>query len=168
MSECFLLLGTNLGNRKLNLQKSLKALENKAGTISHISAVYETEPWGFEAETAFLNMAIRMKTAFSPLELLRVAKEIEQQMGRTETTGNGYTSRPMDIDILFFNNEVINVENLTIPHPLLAERKFALLPLFEICPEYVHPILGITVSELLDKCTDEGKVTKWSNNKSIF
>lgn len=158
MHKCFLLLGTNLGNRMGYLRLAIEKIALEAGKIIQISPVFETEPWHFEAENNFLNCAVEISTVKSPAEILKSIKEIEQQLGRQRTALPGYHSREIDIDILFFDNEIINQDDLQIPHPRLAERRFALEPFCKIAPGIIHPVLNKTISELLAECADKSTV----------
>jgi len=160
MNETILSLGGNLGNRLDNISQAMGHIEKRIGNIKRYSSVYESEAWGFETEDRFLNIVVVVETALSPETLLQKAQEIETLLGRTRT-GTGYASRTMDIDILFFNEEIINTPTLTIPHPLLHERRFVLLPLHEILPDKVHPVLRKTIAELLAECGDEKRVTSY-------
>jgi len=155
MNNTILSIGGNLGNRLENIYQAIGYIEERIGNITQRSSIYESEPWGFEAEHRFLNVVVAVETSLSPESLLEKIHEIEQLMGRTRF-GNGYASRTMDIDILFFNEDVINTPTLTVPHPLLHERRFVLFPLTEIMPNKVHPILRKSAVELLEECRDEG------------
>lgn len=155
----YLLLGTNQGDKISNLENVKKEINNIAGKISKFSSVYITEPWGFEHPEEFLNQAICIKTSLNPEQLLDVLLNIELKMGRVRNR-NEYQARIIDIDILLYNNLMINTERLIIPHPLLHERLFALKPLTEIAPGYEHPVLKKTITELLKSCKDTKKVKK--------
>ena len=157
MALVFLGLGTNLGSRAENLSAARERLAAKMRVL-RASSVYETEPWGFREQPAFLNQVLQVETELSPLRLLRFLKRLEQQLGRTENFR--YGPRLMDIDILFYDQSVINTRRLQIPHPLLSERAFVLVPLAEIAPEFVHPVLGRSVRELLRDCPDKESVRK--------
>ncbi|MCL2041006.1 MAG: 2-amino-4-hydroxy-6-hydroxymethyldihydropteridine diphosphokinase [Bacteroidales bacterium] len=148
MNNVTLSIGGNLGNRMENIRRALDYIEERIGKIKQRSSVYESEPWGFEAEHRFLNAVVVAETALSPEVVLREAQEIENIMGRIRS-GSGYSSRTMDIDILFFNDDIINTPTLTVPHPRLHERHFVLLPLAEIMPDRVHPVLRESVKDLL-------------------
>jgi 2-amino-4-hydroxy-6-hydroxymethyldihydropteridine diphosphokinase len=166
MHNCFLLLGSNLGNRLVYLRLAIEKIAVEVGEILQISPVFETEPWHFEAEANFLNCAIEVFTLKTPVEILKCTQEIEQQLGRQRSFLPGYHSREIDIDILFFDEEVLVQENLEIPHPRIAERRFALEPLCCIAPQKVHPVFKKTVSQLLATCGDNSKVKQF--NQPIF
>jgi len=147
--------GSNLGNRKANLAFARNSIANLAHIIK-TSSYYETEPVGFLDQPWFLNQVIELETHLAPLELLSICLEIEKTRGRVRTFQNA--PRVLDLDILLYGNMVINKENLTIPHPLLAERRFVLDPLVEIAPDTMHPILKKPMRTLLEECTDRSEV----------
>lgn len=153
----FLGLGTNLGNREENLRATKKFLSNSVGEVTSSSNIYESEPWEFSTKSKFLNMVIAIKTKLDPDHLLNVISEIETSLGRIRKTG-GYVSRIIDIDILFYNYQIINTEKLIIPHPLIQDRRFVLVPLSEIAPGFIHPLLQKNISQLLRECTDKSEV----------
>jgi 2-amino-4-hydroxy-6-hydroxymethyldihydropteridine diphosphokinase len=161
MNKVFLSLGSNLGNREAYLSQAESDLQRFAGTIIQRSAKYESGPWGFESEHFFLNNAIEMTTVYSPEQLLEVIKTIEHKIGRQQKLSSGYASRIIDIDILMYNNLIIDQPRLKLPHPHLHKRKFVLIPLAEIAPELVHPVFNKRVLELLKLCDDQGKVNKY-------
>ncbi|MDR3180368.1 MAG: 2-amino-4-hydroxy-6-hydroxymethyldihydropteridine diphosphokinase [Prevotellaceae bacterium] len=157
----FLLLGSNLGNRLAALQEARALLSAQVGAVVGQSGYYESEPWGFEAPTWFINQALHIETHLTPLVLLHTIQHIEQQLGRVRATPPGvYASRPIDIDILFYGNDIIHTPALTVPHPALHQRRFALLPLCDIAPGHIHPVLHKTTAELLQQCDDQGTVRK--------
>ncbi|MBC7408421.1 MAG: 2-amino-4-hydroxy-6-hydroxymethyldihydropteridine diphosphokinase [Arcicella sp.] len=145
----YLLLGSNLGNRKEILDKAINLLSQKVGVIILRSKDYETAPWGVTNQPDFLNLVVSIQTRLKPLQILEITQSIENQLGRIRKEKWG--ARLIDIDILFYGNEIIDEPNLKIPHPLLQERDFALSPLAEIAPDFVHPVLGETISELREK-----------------
>jgi len=146
MSIAYLGLGTNLGDRKENLSKAIEAISLKM-SISKQSSLYETTAWGYTDQPDFLNQVIQVETDLSPLRLLNFLKKTEVKLGRVENFR--YGPRLIDIDILFYDDLVITTSRLQIPHPMLPERAFVLVPLNEIAPGYIHPILKKTVAELL-------------------
>ncbi len=145
----YLGLGTNTGNKNENLARAIELLSLALGSPVALSSIIESEPWGFESENRFLNCVAAFDTTFSPTLLLDTTEEIERTLGRTRKSLNGqYSDRIIDIDILFYGNEIIESERLTIPHPLLHKRDFVLLPLQEIAPQLVHPRLHKKIEEL--------------------
>lgn len=157
----YLLLGSNLGNRLQLLQQATDSISRQIGKIEKTSAVYESEAWGFECPQNFLNQVVAVSTPLTAVEVLAAIQQIEKEAGRIRT-GNGYQARTLDIDILFYHNQVINLPELTIPHPQLHLRKFTLEPLCEIAPDMIHPVLKRTMRELLHECPDKGKVWLFS------
>ena len=155
----FVLLGSNLGDRELLVNQACKIMGERCGEIVAKSLLYESEPWGFQAEHWFLNQVVELKTSLSPDALMTELLAIEKELGRDRTTPHeGYVSRPMDLDILYFGNEIIDTQMVNAPHPHLHERRFTLLPLCDIAPDYVHPVMKKTNLQLLDECQDAGKV----------
>lgn len=159
MNEVYLLTGGNMGDRLLNLQQAYLKIEKQAGTILKKSAVYETAAWGLTAQNAFLNQVLLLSTSSGAQELLQILLSIEQQSGRKRVIKMG--PRVIDIDILFFNNEIISTANLTVPHPQIANRRFVLTPLNEIAPGFVHPVLQKTITQLLEMCQDNLDVKEY-------
>lgn len=149
----YLALGTNLGDRSANLKQALSSLTPQLD-VKAKSQIYETPPWGFEDQPKFLNQAIKAKTYLDPEPLLKHLKRLEVALGRKESFVNG--PRLIDMDILFYDDLVLNKPALVIPHPRLHERGFVLLPLMDIAPELVHPVHKKTVRELAAQCNLEG------------
>lgn len=160
--ETILLLGGNEGDVKSSFKNSICEL-SRFGKIVKLSKIYETQPWGFFTEATFLNQAIIFETELEPLSLLIKINEIEENLGRTRNEEQ-WTSRNIDIDILFYGDEIISHQKLIVPHMLIQERKFVLVPLCEIIPEYIHPIFGKTMVELLNECEDTLEVKIFENN----
>jgi 2-amino-4-hydroxy-6-hydroxymethyldihydropteridine diphosphokinase len=160
MKKTYLCIGTNIGNRKENLAKAIGYISASVGQLIDLSGVYESEPWGFEADEKFLNLVLEVQTSHKPETLLKQCQAIEERMGRKSKVMPGYESRVIDIDILFYNDLVMTDPELTIPHPHIANRRFVLLPLCEIAPDLVHPSLGLTVKEMLIQCPDKLGVTQ--------
>ena len=160
MNKAYLLIGGNLGNRKENLEKAIYLIKIECGRIIASSAVYETEAWGKTDQQSFYNQAILIETNFDAHELLTNLLLVEEKMGRKRD--EKYGPRIIDIDILFFNNDIINEKKLTIPHPELHKRMFALIPLYEIAPAFIHPVLNKTIEKLISECADTLAVKKLS------
>ena len=158
MNTVFLSLGSNMGNKAENLNKALELIAKKAGIIEKKSSVYETEPWGIEDQPRFLNMVIQAQTLLTPQELIHALLEIEKELGRIRK--EKWAERIIDIDILFYNNAIIHETNLTIPHPYMHQRRFVLVPMHEIAPDFFHPLLHASISDLLVNCTDNTNTIK--------
>lgn len=149
----YLALGTNLGDRLSNLHAAMDALAPDVRVLDK-SPVYETEPWGYTEQPPFLNMAVRAETELSPTDLLDRLKSIEKNLGRIPNFRNG--PRLIDIDILFYDDLVLDTPPLIIPHPSLHKRAFVLVPLATIAPKLVHPLLGLSVEQFLEKIDKKG------------
>ena len=161
----FLSLGSNRGDRMEALRKAERLIAERIGTVTGRSPVVESRPWGFTDETLFLNNVLEVFTSLSPHEILQIAGEIEKEMGRErkvpeydESGKRVYSSRIMDIDILFYNDVILESKELTLPHPAMAIRRFVLAPFSMFRPGYLHPVLQKTMRELLDECPDKSEV----------
>jgi len=154
----YLSLGSNMGDRQGNLERAIDLLSQRL-KVTSVSSVYDTEPVGDINQPRFLNLVCQVNTRLAP-EALLLAKGIESKLGRIGKSG---APRPIDIDILFYGDQVMNMPGLAIPHPRLAERAFVLVPLAEIAPDFSHPVSGKTVSKLLTEVTETQDVLRWES-----
>ncbi|MEY4052368.1 MAG: 2-amino-4-hydroxy-6-hydroxymethyldihydropteridine diphosphokinase [Chitinophagia bacterium] len=161
MNNVYLLIGGNMGDRMANLACARDSINIKCGSIISSSSIYETEAWGYKDQPTFLNQALALETTLEAEKLLEEILKIEIALGRKREIPLG--PRNIDIDIIYYNNEIIDTSNLTIPHPSMAERKFVLLPLTEIAGSFIHPILQKTNEVLLKECGDSSVVYKKSS-----
>lgn len=149
MVNVYLGLGTNLGDKEQHLRDAVTKIEERIGKVISLSAFYATAPWGFSSDNAFLNAVVCVESGLLPLEVLSETQAIERELGRTaKSVAGAYADRVIDIDLLLYGDTVLAIDGLTLPHPLMAERRFVMEPLAEIAPEVVHPILGQTMKEL--------------------
>ena len=154
MAKVYVGLGTNLGDKEQNLRDAVQKIEEQVGKVISLSAFYVTAPWGFTSENSFLNAAACVDTDLSPLAVLQETQAIERELGRTKKSVDGvYSDRLIDIDLLCYEDLVLSVTSptgaeLNLPHPLMTERDFVMLPLAEIAPELVHPVFGKTMKEI--------------------
>ena len=144
----FLGLGSNVGNKKQNLEKAIKKMGEKISMIS-VSKFYETEPWGYKDQDKFLNVAVSGKTKLTPMQLLNFVEQIEKEIGRIKRFKWG--PREIDVDILFYDDFIYKNKFITIPHPFIQEREFVLKPLMDLDPNFVHPVFKKTVRQLCEK-----------------
>lgn len=157
----FLLAGSNLFDRLMFIQNAEKQLIKLGFSILGKSSLYETDPWGTSSEHSYLNQAWEINSFVEPDELLNVLKEIEFNLGRSKQTER-YADRCIDLDILYFSDQVVSSEKLQIPHPRIPERRFVLVPMAELAPEFLHPAMKVTQEELLKNCRDKLQVSRFS------
>ena len=154
MSKVYLSIGSNKGNRSVLINKAIDEIEKKIGILISRSSIYQSKSWGFDSND-FYNLNLLIDTDIEPKSLLINLKKIEKSMGREDIDGS-YSDRFIDIDILFYDNIIIDSEDLKIPHPKIEIRKFVLVPMLEIADDYVHPILNKTIRQLDNECDDQG------------
>lgn len=159
MNTAYLILGGNKGDRLQNLQKALQLISQKAGIIVETSDIFTTSAWGNTEQPDFLNQALCLQTPLRAVDLLQTLLSIEQELGRVRDQPK-WTARIIDIDILFYNTAIITTPDLKIPHPFIQERMFVLVPMAQIAPIFVHPVLKRNIQTLLLECTDKLEVIK--------
>lgn len=155
MNKIYLLTGGNIGDRKKNVETAAALIQKEIGSVVGSSKIYETEAWGITNQASFYNQVLFIESKFSAKEILQKILKIEEEMGRVRTIKNA--ARIIDIDILFFNDDIVNEQNLTIPHPEIINRRFVLSPLNEIASDMIHPVYKKNIHELLAMCKDELK-----------
>lgn len=161
MNLVYLSLGTNMGDRKLNIELAYAMITQSTGTIRQKSSLYETPPWGFESTSNFINTVVLLETYLDLEELFKKLKQIEKEIGRTKTAiSTTYEDRIIDIDILDFNGKISHSDELTVPHPRIEMRNFVLIPLAEIAPNWIHPLLKRPVNKLILNLDDQSKVER--------
>jgi 2-amino-4-hydroxy-6-hydroxymethyldihydropteridine diphosphokinase len=162
--QVFLLLGSNMGNAQTNLKQAVYAIQQLPTVLKACSSIYQTKAWGNTNQADFLNAAILIETELNPHQLLEKLLAIETEMGRTRN--QKWEERIIDIDILFFDNLTINAPDLTVPHPHIPNRRFTLVPMLQIAPNFIHPVLNKNIQLLLNNCIDDLSVTeidtKWN------
>lgn len=161
MNTVYLSLGANLGEKEKNFLRAIQLINAQIGTIVDLSGLYETEPWGFESDDKFLNMVVAILSDYSANEVLEQCMKIEKEIGRVRVeNAKGYSSRVIDVDILFYNNDIIAESTLIIPHEHILSRRFILEPMCDIAPDFIHPVAGKTIAELLASCSDKTEVAQ--------
>lgn len=161
MAEVYLLLGSNIGNRELILHSAIDEIDSELGKVGDVSSYYETASWGYKDDHMYLNLVVKITTTMTPKSLLRIIHQIEKKFGRIRSKSDQYEARTLDIDILFYNDLILQQPALSIPHSHLHERKFTLIPLAEIAPSFIHPLLEKSVSQLLFECRDKSEVKRF-------
>lgn len=164
MSDVYFSIGSNLGDRKISLEKAVFYIEKIIGKIIKTSSVFESEPWGVDYKEKYLNQVLLCQTILSPVSVLNEILKIEKLIGRKKREVK-YESRIIDIDILFYDNQCINTKILVVPHPLLHKRKFVLAPLNEINSKFIHPVFNKSIKQLLNECSDNLKLEKINNTE---
>jgi 2-amino-4-hydroxy-6-hydroxymethyldihydropteridine diphosphokinase len=162
MNTTYLALGSNEGDRRQNLNLAIERIAASCGTIVRLSSIYETAAWGLEDQPDFLNMVLSIETSLSPVVLLHAIRSVEAELGRQRSIRWG--QRTVDIDILFYGDEIIDTIELQVPHQRLQDRRFVLVPLVEIAPDLIHPVFHKNTSDLLAICTDVLEVRKYMVN----
>lgn len=160
MVKVYFLLGGNLGDREKILADAIKRMQSSVGSWSNQSSLYETEPWGFEHEQNFLNQVLVLESDLSAMQILDECQLIEKELGRVRKKDQ-YSERTIDIDVLFYGEEIISSQRLTVPHPRIEERRFALIPLEEVVSDFIHPVAKKSIKELLEECPDKMEVKKY-------
>jgi 2-amino-4-hydroxy-6-hydroxymethyldihydropteridine diphosphokinase len=165
MKTAYLSLGSNIGDRAGHIARALKSLSHSCAHIARQSSLYATEPVDFEPQRWFLNCVVEAETSLMPRQLLSALRRIERELGRKQLVARG--PRTIDLDILFYGSSIVRTPDLEIPHPRLSERRFVLVPLAEIAPTLRHPVLGMSVTELLAATQDRASVRRWDKNSRL-
>ncbi len=160
MARVYFLLGGNLDNREMILSEAISKMKLVIGELVSSSSIYETEPWGFEHEQNFLNQVVVFSSKLSAIKILDRTQQIEKDLGRIRKE-NQYSERTIDIDILFYDDQIISAERLIVPHPKIQERLFALIPLLDVASDLIHPVELKSIKELHDECADKMEVKKF-------
>ncbi|MDR2125271.1 MAG: 2-amino-4-hydroxy-6-hydroxymethyldihydropteridine diphosphokinase [Prevotellaceae bacterium] len=159
-STTYLLLGSDTGDREKHINDACNFVKNETGNITAESSMYISEAWGFDSDLMFFNKVIAVETELNVFEILNITQKIELKLGRTHKTAGKYQSRIIDIDILFYDDKIIKTSHLEIPHPQIPNRRFTLLPLSEIAPDFIHPALNKSISQMLADCKDDKKAER--------
>ncbi len=161
MERCFILFGSNMGDKEALYDKAIHLINRRCGKVHAESSPYISEPWGFDSDEWFLNRLVVVETLLSADALMQELLRIEAELGRERKVGhNGYQSRPIDLDILYYGNHIILTDWVIAPHPRMHLRRFALMPMCEVAPDFVHPVFGLTQQMLLVQCPDHSVVKK--------
>jgi len=167
MHQVFLLAGGNLNNTEEKFERLFSLLQERVGEITLQSSYYQSGACGFESEYLFINIAIEIQTELSPFDVLKETQSIEKELGRSKKTTTSYQDRTMDIDIIFYDNEIIKTDILEIPHSRMHLRDFVLIPLSEICPNFVHPVLKMDIATLKKECVDANTIALIQSISSV-
>ena len=152
MTRCYILFGSNQGNKEAILEQACNLINIRCGMLVERSSAYHTEPWGFESDEWFLNELLVVETELEPDALMDALMKIEAELGRVRhPEQKGYSSRTIDLDILYYGDRIIDTAKVTVPHPRLHLRAFALMPLCEIIPDFLHPIFNLSQTQLLER-----------------
>ncbi len=163
MAQSYIILGSNSSDKQECLSRAIALLGQMVGKVQTASSLYESPAWGYESENSYLNQTLLVETELSPLALLDITQEIETMLGRTSKTVDGvYLDRPIDIDILYYDNEVVELPQLQIPHPRIYVRRFVLEPLAEIAADFIDPTKQKSIAQLLEQCCDNSTVVRLS------
>jgi 2-amino-4-hydroxy-6-hydroxymethyldihydropteridine diphosphokinase len=158
MKLIYLSLGSNLGVREQHLDHAVQLIGSRVGRIEAVSPYYKSPAWGFASENWFCNCCLSLRSQLQPIPLLDQLLEIEKKMGR-ERRGKAYSDRIIDIDLLLYGDRRMEHSRLSLPHPSMGDRRFVLLPLADIAPDLLHPVSGISISQMLQDCSDQSEVT---------
>ena len=158
MKLIYLSLGSNLGDREMHLNEAQKLIRSRIAGLEEVSGTYESGAWGYSSENLYYNCCVSLRTSLPPLRLLDEILEIEHEMGR-QRSGRGYSDRVIDIDLLFYGDRKLDHPRLKVPHPAIGDRRFVLVPMAEIAPAFIHPVQGLTMTEMLRSCPDLTVVT---------
>ena len=166
MNKAIIQLGGNRGDMSTNFETAIQKIEERIGKVTLQSNLYETEPWGYDDVKWFLNQVIEVETNLSAKDVLKQTQKIEIEQGReVKENKDQYEGRPLDLDILFYNSEVIHTDELIIPHPYIRFRLFVLMPLCDHWSELVHPEFGLTIEELYKRCDDIGIIKRYTGGE---
>jgi deoxyguanosine kinase len=166
-NQIYLSIGSNLGDRIKNIEKSIQLIQQEIGRVNQISSIYENPPLGFNSDQQFLNLCLEVESKLKPIELLKKTQQIERLIGRKTKTNIEYSSRIIDIDIIYYRNEIIKENELVIPHPKRTERNFVLTPLIEITENFIDPELNIDLISLKRNCLDLSILVKTINTLQL-
>lgn len=166
-NSVYICLGGNIGDREFYIQSALHEIEKNIGEVIQISCLYETAAWGSNNQQAYLNQCILIHTILQAQDVMVALCDVEKTLGRVRDTNNQYSARTIDLDILFFNDHIIDTTALQVPHPRLQLRKFVLVPLNEIASNYLHPLLSLSIRQLLQQCNDDLDVTRYQSKQHV-